>query len=105
MIYIPDRDKIFKEKMLSNDRILVIRPMDGKKPTSGTGLIDVSLFSTGGNQLHAMRDPLTTLWYFKYERGVLPTPLKQRWTSWTAMLAFATKYFKNRNLQIVEVID
>lgn len=95
---------MFKEKMRSDDRIIKIRPMAGKKPTSGTGLVDPQLF-TGGNQLHAIRDPLTTMWSLKYERGALPTPLKQKWTSMNSLLGFVTKYFKTRNLEIVEVID
>lgn len=104
MIYVPNLVVLKKEKMRSEDRVLVIKPKEGKKPTSGTGLVDSQLF-LGGNQLHAIRDPLTTLWYLKYERGVLPTPLKQRWTHFNSLLTYVTNYFNKRNLNITEVID
>lgn len=90
--------------MRATDRIIMIKPMGGKKPTSGTGLVDSQLF-TGGNKLHAIQDTNTTLWSLKYERGVLPIPLKAKWTSFSALMAYLKRYFNNRNLEIVEVID
>lgn len=104
MIYLPNLEIIKKERMASSDRILIVRPMAGKKPLSGTGLVDPRLF-TGGNQLHAIQDPLTTMWTFKYELGITPPVLKQKWTSFDKGLAFVKNYFKRRNLEIVEIRD
>ena len=78
--------------------------MEGRNPRSGTGLIDPGLF-TGSNQLHIMRDPFSTLWYFKYEKGVLPPPLRSSFTRYEKALEHVKKYFKGRNLQIVEILD
>lgn len=87
-----------------SDRILVLRPIDGTKPKSSTGLVDPRLFN-GTNALHAIQDPRTCNWYFKYEQGGLPEPLKQRFTSFNLALEHARVYYKSRNTQIVEVID
>lgn len=103
-IHTPHVELIRSQKMRSTDRIITIRPVEGKKPTSGTGLVDSGLF-TGSNRLHAIQNTETTLWSLKYERGVLPIPLKAKWTSFTGLMNYLRKYFGNRNLEIVEVID
>lgn len=87
----------------SSDIQLVLRPIDGK-PLAGNGLVDKGLF-TGENTLHVIMDLATCLWYFKYERGIVPQPLKQRFTSYSKALVFATEYFGRRNIQITEVKD
>lgn len=104
MIHIPDRNKMRSDKMRSTDRILVIKQMPGKKPTSGTGLVDPGLF-TGTNQLHAIQDSLTTMWFLKYEHGVLPAVLRNKWTSFNSLLGYVKEYFRKRNLLITEVIE
>jgi hypothetical protein len=91
-------------KERNTDRILILKPIEGKAPISSTGLVDTRLFS-GENKLHAIQDPTNLLWSFKYESGGLPNPLQQRFTNFTTLLDFATKYFKKRNVEIVEVID
>lgn len=91
-----------KEK--SKDRILVIKPMEGKDAKSSMGLIDTRLF-TGENKLHAIQDPRNTLWSFKYDSGGLPEPLKQRFMNFTTCLQHAKTYFAKRNIEITEVID
>jgi len=92
------------EKMRSDDRILVIKQRPGEKTKDATGLIDYRLFK-GGNRLHAMKDPITNLWMFRYEMGVLPEPLKQKFTGFQALFNHATTYFSKRGLEIVEVQD
>lgn len=92
------------DKNRKTDIILVLKPIDGKFTTSSSGLIDNRLFS-GENNLHARLDPQTCLWSLSYESGALPGPLKQRWTSWNAVHKFVETYFKNRNIEIVKVID
>lgn len=91
-----------EDKMHSDDRILVLQVMEGKSSKTNTGLIDNSLF-TGGNQLHAYLDT-ACLWKLKYEKGILPEPLKQRFTSFSQLFNFCVEYFKKRNIEIKEVV-
>ena len=91
-------------KMRSKDRVLVLNVMDDKKPKSSTGMVDTSLF-TGGNKLHAKMEDDTCLWYLKYDNGILPQPLKVKFTSFPQLKRHAEEYFKNRNIEIKEVID
>lgn len=83
-----------KEKMRSEDRILVL---DAIGPQ--TSLIDTT------QELHAIRGPLDNLWRLKYKHGILPTPLKQTFTSFPRLFDFTKNYFGTRNIQIKEVID
>lgn len=84
-------------KNSSTDRVLVLGKLDDTKPI--TGMMDFT------NNLHAIMDPQTTFWYLKYDHGILPEPLKQKFTSWSRMLAFVTPYFNRRNIKIEKVID
>lgn len=90
-----------ESKMRSPDRILVLTIID---PKQGTGLMDPQSFG-GNNPLHARMDTQTSLWYLQYERGVVPEPLKQKFTSFKAVLKHAGEYFKKRNIEIKEVKD
>lgn len=100
-----NRSENIVKKVLNDDRLLVLRPMDGKKPTSSTGLVDPRLF-TGDNKLHAKKDSGSCLWYFKYDSGGLPPALKdQMFTSFKALMKYAEDYFRKRNVEIKEVID
>jgi len=86
-------------------RVLVLKPMEGKTPKSTTGSLDARLF-TGENKLNAILDPRTRLWYLKYSAGGgLQEPLKQKFTSFEALLKHVTDYFLKRNVQITEIID
>jgi hypothetical protein len=96
--------QVEQEKMHSDDRILVLKIKEGEKAVSSTGLIDHRLFK-GGNTLHAMRDPNTSLWYLRYNDGVLPQPLKQQFTSIHKLLNHVKSYFSNRNIEITEIKD
>lgn len=93
-----------ESKMRSPDRILVLSVIDGKAARSSTGMIDPKLF-TGENKLHGKMDTATTLWYFQYENGILPQPLKTKFTSFKALKKHADDYFKTRNIEIKEVLD
>ena len=88
----------------STDRILVLEPIDDKKPLSSTGLVDPRLF-TGENKLHAIKDPQTCLWHFKYEQGILPPTLKGQYTGFNQLKKTAEDYFTKRNMKIKEVIS
>lgn len=95
-------DKI-KEKMKSDDRILVLSIIDGKKPLSSIGQVDNRLFK-GENRLHAYLDDITGLWKFKYDEGVIPGALKQSFVTFDLLLEYAKKYFASRNIEIKEVL-
>lgn len=89
----------------SDDRILVLKPMEGKDATrASTGDTDPRLF-TGNNRLHIIMDPPTGFWYFKYDHGGLPGALSDRYTRYKQAFQVAEAYFKKRNVEIVEVID
>jgi len=91
-------------KLKSADRVLVLQIMEGKKPIATSGLADPRLFN-GENKLHAVMDPQTCLWRFKYEMGSVPEPLKCSFTSFTALKKFADAYYNKRNIDIIEVKD
>jgi hypothetical protein len=95
-----------KNNIRSDDRTIVIRPMEGKPNLSSTGLVDARSFADGSNNLHAIKDPQFNLWYLKLENGALPPALKgQKFTKFDSLLEFTKKYFATRNLEVVEVID
>jgi len=91
-------------KMHSRDRVLVLKVMDDKKPKSAAGLIDPRIFS-GTNNLHVKCDPITNLWWFEYDSGIVPLLLKQRFTNFNRARKLAEEYLKRRNIEIVEVKD
>jgi len=94
-----------ESKMHSPDRILLLEPIDGKKPLSSTGLVDPRLFSKDGegNRLHATMDGETCLWTLKYDKGAIPPGLNGRFTSFKNIKKFAEDYFLTRNIKITEV--
>lgn len=94
-----------EDKMRRTDRILVLKPVEGKSSKSSTGLVDPRLFK-GENSLHVVMDPSSCLWSFKYEQGGLPFPLRDvSFTSFGKALNHAKEYFKSRNVEIVEIKD
>lgn len=94
-----------KEKMRSNDRVLVLEVIDGTKPKTATGLTDSRLFSGEENDsLHAVQSP-TGLWTCKYSRSTLPEPLRQTFTSFNRLREYVDGYYNRRNLRIAKVID
>lgn len=90
--------------MRSEDRILVLKPIEGMGPRDSIGNIDHRLFK-GENKLHAIQDPRTCMWSLKYEDGRLQEALKQKFTNFKTLLDFTREYFKKRNIEITEVID
>src|SRR5258705_4265787 len=101
--FTPDLNKL-RATMRSEDRILVLKPIEGLGPRDSIGNIDHRLFK-GGNKLHAIQDPRTCMWYFKYEDGNLQEALKQKFTNFKTLLDFARAYYLKRNIEIVEVKD
>ena len=86
----------------SSDRILVLKPIEGENIKSSTGLVDNRLFK-GGNRVHAVRDENSDLWFVRFDAGLPPEPLRQKFTSFSKLFNFAEQYFKKRNINIVEV--
>ena len=96
--------KELHDKARKTDRILVVKPIEGKKALNSSGLVDPRLF-TGANNLHAIQDPGNTLWSLKLDSGGLAEPLKQRFKTFDTLLDFVKSYFRKRNLEVTEVID
>ena len=90
-------------KLKKSDRIIVLSPIDGKARNT-SGMLDPRLFN-GENKLHAVKDPKGTLWSLHYDKGVTPTPLKQRFTSFNDLYKFVEQYYIKRNIKIVNVED
>lgn len=93
------------EKNKADDRLLELRPADGKIASSTMGNVDTRLFK-GGNKLHVKRNRANDLWHFEYENGILPGGLKDKhFTTFKLAKEHAEAYFKNRNIEIVKVVD
>lgn len=86
----------------STDKILVLEKEDPKMKDAG--ILDPAVFE-GKNNLHLTRDLVTGLWWFKYERGAVPPPLRNPWTSPKFALNHAESYFKTKKIKIVEIKD
>lgn len=94
----------YQNKNHSEDRTLVLKPIEGRNIKSTMGAVDPRLF-TGGNNLRIIRDPATHLWGIRYDHGIVPQPLKQMFTSFNAAKNYANDYFKRRGLEVTEVLD
>ena len=96
----------YKAKMKSDDRVLVLRPMEGKSALTTGGMTDNRLFKEGGgNRLHAVRDPNTSLWKLYYDQGALPPKLQIRFTSFNKLMTYVNNYYHKRNLHVANIID
>lgn len=92
-----------KAKMKADDRILKLGSIDGR-PLNSAGLLDTRLFK-GENNLHAIRDPYTSLWSLRYDTGNLPPALKLKFTGFNKLHDYVTNYLKGRNVKIEKIID
>jgi hypothetical protein len=68
------------------------------------GIIDPTVF-TGKNRLRIMMDPVTTMWFFKYDRGVIPPQLQGRFTTFKKAYGKGETYFKAKNIKIKDILD
>lgn len=91
-----------KNKMKSDDRVLVLKPIDGKTALSSTGSVDKRLFN-GENKLHAIYNEVKGTWSMHYDVGGLPGGLQHQFTEFSPLLKHARDYFKRRNVEITEV--
>lgn len=89
----------------ATDRILSLEVIDGKAAKSTLGLLDPRLFD-GKQKLHLKMDISSGLWNFQYDtNGILPEPLKGRFTSFNKGLEHAQQYFLKRNVRVIEILD
>lgn len=93
-----------KSKIRSTDRVIVIKRKEGEHTLNSKGIVDNRLF-TGQNKLHAVFDPDCSMWYLKFDAGLLPPAFKQHFTSFSKLLKFVTEYYDKRNIEIKEVLD
>lgn len=98
-----DFEARMKAKMRSDDRILVLTSIDGR-PLNSAGVLDMRLFK-GENALHAVRDPLTSLWSLRYDSGILPASLKVKFSNFNKLYTHVERYMNNRRVKIDKVID
>lgn len=91
-------------KMRSDDRILILKVMEGKTAKDYAGKVDPRLFS-GENKLHGIYDPQSGMWNMRYQTGSLPEPLRQKFMTFEELEMAARKYFATRNVEISGVID
>jgi|SRR5579872_997681 len=96
-----------ESKMRSPDRILVLKPIEGKKPLDSGMRVDPRLFKEGDdtNRLHGVMDLETSLWSLKYEKGSVPPALSGKFTGFKQLLDAATSYYNQRNIEITQVKD
>lgn len=87
--------------MNSNDRVFSLTPIDDKA-ISVKGMMDKRLF-TGENKLHAIQGPGDTLWSLYYEMGIVSNEMKQKFTSFQALLKFISQYYGKRNIIVKEI--
>src|SRR6185312_6876886 len=97
-----DSERVRKNR--NSDRILVLQRMEGKNTLSTKGIPDNRLF-TGENKLHAIFDPEESMWYLKFDAGLLPEQFKQWFTTFDKLLTFVKMYYEKRNVLVKEVID
>lgn len=90
-------------KQRNPDRIIKLKPIDGSAKTT-KGMVDNRLFS-GDNTLHAVMSENDCLWSLRYDSGVLPLHLRQRFTSFKHLYNYTKAYFEGRGVEIVEVKD
>jgi hypothetical protein len=96
-------ENIPEQKNHSPMRELVLKPGEAYLKTGTANLVDPGVWK-GTNSLRILQDE-TSLWGFKFEKGLLPDPLKQRFTSVSKAINFAKSYFTKRNIEVIEVKD
>jgi len=84
----------------STDRILVLEKIDKEK--KDTSIIDPKVLE-GKNPLHLYLEQ--GMWYFRFEHGLVPGPLRDRYTSFKIAKDTAEAYFLTRNIRIADVLD
>ena len=94
------------ERIRKTDRKLILAIADGASAAkTDTGMLDKRLFN-GGSCIHLKMDPETCFWTFQYDHnGILPEPLRTKFTGFKVAKKFAEDYFAKRNVVIKEIQD
>lgn len=85
----------------TKDKVIALARRPNAKNTDG--MLDNRLFN-GGNNLNAILED-NGLWSLRYDHGLVPEPLKQKFTSFSMALRTAKYYFDSRNVDVKEIID
>jgi len=101
---IAERQQLELSKMRSYDRVILLKPMEGKEVISSTGKVDPRLFD-GGNKLHGVYNVNTGLWELKVENGSIAGGLQGQFSDFERLLIHVTSYFNRRNIEVVGVRD
>lgn len=101
---ITDREQVEGAKMRSYDRVILLKPMEGKEPLSSGGAVDVRLFK-GGNKLHAVYEVASGLWGLKVENGSIAGGLQGQFSEFDMLLNHVKSYFNRRNIDVIGVQD
>ena len=101
---IAERQQLELGKMRSYDRVILLKPMEGKEVISSTGKVDPRLFS-GGNKLHAVYNISSGLWELKVENGSIAGGLQGQFSEFEQLLNHVTSYFGRRNIDVIGVLD
>lgn len=89
-------------KMKADDRVLVLQPMEGKKPLTTDGSVDARLFK-GENNLHVIYNVNDGAWKMAYEMGGLPGGLQGKFTTFGEAVSTARAYYAKRNVEIADI--
>jgi hypothetical protein len=88
---------------MSETRVLAMTIKPGTKPKNSSGFTEARIMS-GDNKLLVIPDQMS-LWSFKYERGGLPPYLQEKkFTTFGQALKFASAYFAQRNIEVIEEV-
>lgn len=72
--------------------------------TGDIGIIDPTVF-TGKNRLRILMDPVTTMWFYRYDRGVIPPQLQGKFTTFKKAFKKGEAYFAAKNIKITDIVD
>lgn len=93
-----------RSKIKKDDRIIELGQVPGKEKVTSSSMADPGLLK-GTNKLHAVMDPRFCSWRLKYDKGDVPVPLKGKFTTFALAKDAAERYFGNKGLEIIKVID
>lgn len=93
-----------ESKLKKDDRVIELGQTPGKEALTSKSMADPGLLK-GTNQLHAVMNPSFGYWTLRYERGDVPLPLKSKFTSFQLAKEAAERYFGNKGLEVIRVVD
>lgn len=94
-----DLEERQKAKMLPDRRVFTLKPIEGLKPLTSSGMVDPRLF-TGESQLFAVYDPQKGVWFLRSDGGSLPGGLQGQFTEYGKLVEYITSYYLARNVSV-----